>query len=169
MCKVTRRVWGTWSPARSFCPVLVKVTEGRAALELMLEIEWGVVGSAARSAATFSVVAKGQRTDVKWEDLALREPYSLEVVHEGDFFGRKDAVRRILRRLGPDSMQSCYITGQKRVGKSSLARVVEAQINNNAHEGGVPRFVFGMRRNSVFYGRRDASPTSATRRGNGRK
>ena len=122
-------------PGPFVLPVLVKVTEGRAALELVLEIEWGVVGRAARSAATFSVVARGQRTDVKWEDLALREPYSLEVVHEGDFYGRKDAVRRILRRLGPDSMQSCYITGQKRVGKSSLARVVEAQINKNAHEG----------------------------------
>ncbi len=122
-------------PGPFMLPVLVKATEGCRELELVLEIEWGMVGVAARSAATFSVVVKGQRTDVNWEELALREPYSLEVAHEGDFYGRRDAVQRILRRLGPDSMQSCYITGQKRVGKSSLARVVEAQINNGVHEG----------------------------------
>ena len=32
-------------------------------------------------------------------------------------------------------MQSCYITGQKRVGKSSLARAVENRLQNNRHPG----------------------------------
>ena len=122
-------------PGPFVLPVLAKVAEARAALEFMVEVQWGVVGGSKRNATTFSVIARAQRTGVNWEDLSRRQPYSLEVAHEEDFFGRRDAVRRIRRRLAPDSMQSCYITGQKRVGKSSLARAVEAQINNNAYDG----------------------------------
>ncbi len=42
-------------------------------------------------------------------------------------------MNRILRRLAPDTMQSTYITGQKRVGKSSLAHAVQGEISSGYH------------------------------------
>ncbi len=124
---------GDVEPGPFVLTLIVNVTEPRDRLDLVVEIEWGVVGDSSSHTQEFSVTVKGQRTDLDWDELSLQQPYSLEVAHEQEFYGRKDAVQRILRRLAPDSMQSCYITGQKRVGKSSLARAVETHIQSNAH------------------------------------
>ena len=106
----------------------MKITDVLSSLEIKVKVEWGVIGNTNTRRLDFSVKVEAQRTDLDWDALSLMEPYSLEVAYEGDFYGRKDAVNRILRRLAPDSMQSSYITGQKRVGKSSLAKAIESQI-----------------------------------------
>ncbi len=126
---------GDVEPGSFVLTLIVNVTEPRESLELEVEIQWGVIGDPSNHTRTFSVTAKGQRNDLNWDDLSRQQPYSLEVAHDQEFYGRKDAVQRILRRLASDSMQSCYITGQKRVGKSSLARAVETKIKNNIHPG----------------------------------
>ena len=109
-------------------PLIVNVTEPRESIDLVVEIQWDVVGNPSKYTQEFSVTAKGQRTDLNWDELSLKQPYSLEVAAAKEFYGRGDAVQRILRCL--DLMQSCYITGQKRVGKSSLARAVEDHIRS---------------------------------------
>lgn len=124
---------GDVAPGPFMLPLIVKVTEPRETLDLMAEIQWSAVADSVRHERTIAVVAKGQPNDLDWERVSLQQPYSLEVAHDQEFYGRKDALRRILRRLAPASTQSCYITGQKRVGKSSLARAVEAQVEAGAH------------------------------------
>ena len=62
------------------------------------------------------------------EQLEHETPYNLEVAFDDDFYGRSDVLNRIVRRLTSKTMQSCYITGQRRVGKSSLARAVQTRI-----------------------------------------
>lgn len=109
-------------------PLNFQVTEPRESIELFAEIKWRVVGDPNIHTREFSVTVEGQRTDLNWGELSLHQPYSLEVAVGDDFYGRKDTVNRILRRLSSNSMQSCYITGQKRVGKSSLARAVQSKI-----------------------------------------
>ena len=104
-------------------------------LELEVEVQWGVVGRASRLVTHFWVIVAGQRTDLDWEQMGERQPYSLEVAYDHDFYGRKDALRRIVRRLTTTPMQSSYITGQKRVGKSSLAHAVEADLGQAARRG----------------------------------
>ena len=104
-------------------------------LEVHVSIEWDVLGQPASRTCDFIIRVLAQRTDLDWEALSRQQPYSLEVVHNEHFYGRKDALQRLIRRLAPDSMQSCYITGQKRVGKSSLARAVAARIMNEPHDG----------------------------------
>ena len=126
---------GDVSPGSFVLPLILKVTEPQEHIAVEVEIQWNVVGDPAIHKEGFSVVATGQRTDVDWDALSLRQPYSLEVAYETEFYGRKEAVQRILRRLDPNLMQSCYISGQKRVGKSSLSRAVESHITGNADFG----------------------------------
>ena len=120
---------GNTAPGQFMLPLYFEVKEPRESVELFVEIKWRVVGDLNIHKRDFSVMVKGQRTDLDWGELSLHQPYSLEVAVGDDFYGRKDTVSRILRRLSSNSMQSCYITGQKRVGKSSLARAVESKIN----------------------------------------
>ena len=101
---------------------------------LYVEIHWSVVGNAEIHTAEFSVEVEGQRTDLDWRKLSRVQPYSLDVALGTDFYGRRDARKRILRRLEPDAMQSTYITGQKRVGKSSLAHAIQAELENSQVE-----------------------------------
>ena len=119
---------GNIVPGQFMLPLYFEVKEPRESLELFVEIKWRVVGDPIVYKRDFSVTVEGQRTDLDWDELSLRQPYSLEVAVGDDFYGRKDTVSRILRRLSSNLMQSCYITGQKRVGKSSLARAVESKI-----------------------------------------
>ena len=128
---------GEVAPGPFVLRVIVKVTEPRERIDIVVEIKWDVVGDRSDHTREFSVVAKAQRTDLDWDQLSNQQRYNIEVAYdkEKEFYGRKDAVERILRRLAPNLMQSCYITGQKRVGKSSLARAVENRLQRNRHPG----------------------------------
>ena len=128
MTTLGRSPSATLSPASLSCAWPSRSPSLKRGLELEVEVQWGVVGSAARHTTQFSVVAASQRTDLDWDRLTLQQPYNLEVAYDKDFYGRKDALQRIVRRLATTPMQSSYITGQKRVGKSSLARAIEKHL-----------------------------------------
>lgn len=93
-------------------------------LEAEVEIQWSVIGQSDDRSVSFSLSLWSQRTDIDWESLSRRHPYSLEIVEADEFHGRNDTIQEILNRLDSGMMKSCYITGQKRVGKSSLAKKV---------------------------------------------
>jgi len=61
---------------------------------------------------------------VDWPTLERLDPYSLEVAEEDTFVGRGAKVQAIGNRLLKAQMTSTYITGQKRIGKTSLAQAV---------------------------------------------
>lgn len=112
---------------------VIHVTEPKSMITLEIEAQWSVTGEPQPLNKSVSVTIHCQRTDINWESLAYRRPYSLEVAPESEFFGREDAIRRILGQLYSDVMVSCYITGQKRVGKSSLAHAVKSRIESGDH------------------------------------
>ena len=126
---------GDIDPASFILTLLFSLAAPSANLEVHVSIEWDVLGQPTTRACDFTIRVLAQRTDLDWQTLSRKQPYSLEVAHDDHFFGRRDTLQRLIRRLAPDSMQSCYITGQKRVGKSSLARAVEARITNSPHDG----------------------------------
>lgn len=105
-----------------------EITHATDAIEIEVEVSWGVVGESQRRCSEFRVQADAQRTDLDWNALALEQPYSLDIAYGLDFYGRRDTLRRVLRRLSAGSMQSCFIAGQKRVGKSSLARAIQSNL-----------------------------------------
>ena len=126
---------GDIDPASFILTLLLSLDAPSDGLELHVSIEWDVLGQHATRTCDFTIRVLAQRTDLDWKALYRQQPYSLEVAHDEHFYGRRDALQQLIRRLAPDSMQSCYVTGQKRVGKSSLARAVEARIMNAPPDG----------------------------------
>ena len=126
---------GDIDPASFILTLLLSLDAPSDSLEAHVSIEWDVLGQPATRTCDFTIRVLAQRTDLDWKALSRQQPYSLEVAHDEHFYGRRDALQRLIRRVAPDSMQSCYITGQKRVGKSSLARAFETRITNAPHDG----------------------------------
>lgn len=123
---------GNVNPGQFVLQLVVQVIAPCEALGIEVEVMWNVVGDPEEHRFPFTVRIRGQPTDIDWNKLAEVQPYTLEIAVEGDFYGRRDAVKRIVRRVTGSTMQSCYITGQKRVGKSSLARAVETGVDKLA-------------------------------------
>ena len=121
---------GAIEPGAFILPIVAQVTQPSDSLEFQIVIDWEVIGEPNSRSVEFSLKILCQRTDLDWSALARQQPYSLEVAYDSDFYGRHETLDRVLHRLGPASMQSCYITGQKRVGKSSLAHAVAARMRD---------------------------------------
>jgi hypothetical protein len=58
---------------------------------------------------------------VAWAQLQYAHPYSTAVAKGDDFVGRKEKVIALANRLLRTPMEPFYVTGQRRVGKTSLA------------------------------------------------
>jgi hypothetical protein len=94
-------------------------------------ISWMAIGDPDEKLVSLSVTIEAQSVDVDWEFLASLNPYSLDIATGTDFHGRRDKINRLASRTAAGRMQSSYITGQRRVGKSSLARAVEDRIKSS--------------------------------------
>ena len=125
---------GNIAPGQFTLPINFSVTEPTKRIEIYVEVHWAIVGNPAVHMEEFFVEVEGQRTDLDWTNLSQVQPYSLDVALGTEFYGRKDALRKILRRLEHTAMQSTYITGQKRVGKSSVARAIQAELEDRHAE-----------------------------------
>lgn len=98
---------------------------------MALQLSWGeLFGGTKSTAISFKLV--GQDPSINWGSLELQEPYSLEVAEGERFVGRRSKVQSIGNRLMRAQMSSTYITGQKRVGKTSLAQAVQKYLTDNA-------------------------------------
>ena len=75
-----------------------------------------------------------QKKDVDWEQISRLQPYTLEQVEkEEDFVGRVNTFDQMYSRLTSTILESSIIWGQKRVGKTSIAKVLEEKIKKNAN------------------------------------
>jgi hypothetical protein len=75
----------------------------------------------------FDFMLLPQAADINWGELANSDPYSTEVAQGTEFVGRVSKVQTLLGRIQRPRMQSSFITGQKRVGKTSLALEVKSR------------------------------------------
>jgi len=92
-------------------------------VKMTIQLEWRQLFGESAS-HLFDVEIEAQDPTVDWSYLEELEPYSLEVA-EGDMFvGRVAKVKSIGNKLLRRTMASTYITGQKRIGKTSLSRAV---------------------------------------------
>jgi hypothetical protein len=74
---------------------------------------------------------RAQRSDINWHDLKQSDPYSLEpTANEQELIGRKDVLNRLIGSLKNDSMNSAIIQGQKRVGKTSIAKALKSHLES---------------------------------------
>ncbi len=87
-------------------------------------IHWNIMGQVEEKALTFQCNIQSQDPNVNWGSLEYKEPYSTEIAEGDEFVGRKKKVAVLAKRLLKPRMQSSYITGQKRVGKTSLLHIL---------------------------------------------
>lgn len=99
----------------------ISVLQPTAKVPLMIHIEWSELGGTARKSEVFEVTALGQDSTIDWAKHEYWNPYSLDPAQGVDFIGRSEKVRTLASKLLRTPMENFYITGQKRVGKTSLA------------------------------------------------
>jgi hypothetical protein len=99
------------------------VVESCHSVRMTVQLEWRQLFGGTDS-YVFDIEIEGQDPDVNWSSLEELEPYSLEVAEGSMFVGRAAKVKAIGNKLLKKPIASTYITGQKRIGKTSLARAV---------------------------------------------
>lgn len=83
-----------------------------------------------------------QRTDVDWEIKKYLDPYSLEPVEdESELVGRTDVLEELSSLAYAKSVGSCYLFGQKRVGKTSVVKTFRNKLKNN-HDSNCPMVIY---------------------------
>lgn len=112
---------GDVSPGKFAVAVDVHVVEPCPELSTMLEIEWGEVGTSHRQSAIFEVKVFAQASGINWDEYLYADPYGTGPAEGEAFVGRREQVQTLVARMLRKPMEPSYITGQKRVGKTSLA------------------------------------------------
>lgn len=88
--------------------------------DLIVTVRWTEVGSNAYDELHFEVHVSAQK-NIDWENLQYNRPYTTEVVKGTSFVGRSEKKLSLANKMLRTPMESFYVTGQKRVGKTSLA------------------------------------------------
>lgn len=113
--------------------VSCKVVKSSQRIDLLLEIKWKDFDGTFHSEGS-QVELSAQREDITWQELSQMDPYSLEaVIGEQDLIGRKDLLNRLIATSTAPSLGSSIIHGQKRVGKTSIAKAVQSHLRKQGY------------------------------------
>ncbi|MER9465385.1 ATP-binding protein [Mesorhizobium sp. M0482] len=107
------------------------------AVVFLLSVKWDETGGPERQEVEFMATANAQRSDIDWQAQTYRRPYSTDVAKGDTFVGRVDKVQALGNKMLRTPMESFYVTGQKRVGKTSLALAAVAFAKEHAAEPGI--------------------------------
>lgn len=113
---------GSVSPGKFSIALDIHVVDPTESVSAILEVEWGEVGTAERQSTLLEVKVLAQASGVDWDAYTYADPYSTGPAEGNDFVGRKEQVQTLVARILRRPMDPSYITGQKRVGKTSLAK-----------------------------------------------
>lgn len=74
-----------------------------------------------------------QRMDIDWDEFKSSECYSREAIeNENELIGRQDILNDLFNGLDKNKkIKSYYIHGQKRIGKTSIAKVLKERLDKN--------------------------------------
>ncbi|WP_419211119.1 AAA family ATPase [Maribacter sp. X9] len=76
----------------------------------------------------FLIELSSQNSNIDWKKIEGTEPYDLEpVTNENEFIGRKKIID-VLKKIGK-KVNSSYIFGQRRVGKTSIVKTLQSSMN----------------------------------------
>lgn len=127
---------GSVSPGKFSVSVDVHIIDPSTEFSAILEVEWGEVGTTRRQKAVFDFSVLAQASGIDWEKFTYADPYGTGPAEGDEFVGRREQVQTLVARMLRRPMEPSYITGQKRVGKTSLATAAAKQAhtldpNNN--------------------------------------
>jgi hypothetical protein len=118
---------GSVSPGKFSVALDVHVVDPCEELSAVLAIEWGEVGTSVRQDALFEIRVRAQASGIDWEAYTYADPYGTGPAQGHEFVGRQEQVQTLVARMLRRPMEPSYITGQKRVGKTSLATAAATQ------------------------------------------
>ncbi len=73
-----------------------------------------------------------QRANINWDKIKFDKPYSLEAVEtEDELIGREEVIGNIYSKLTSKVIESSIIYGQKRVGKTSIAKILKTKLQKD--------------------------------------
>lgn len=97
---------------------------------LLLKIKWkNFDGLSIEKSFEFEIESQ---KDSDWQALKLKQPYSLKPIEtEDELIGRTEKLNTLIAlcRNG----DSCFVTGQKRVGKTSLVKILKEKIEKDSN------------------------------------
>jgi hypothetical protein len=100
-----------------------------AGTDVICEVTWTDFDRSMKS-HTASFALHAQQGVVDWDLLVRQDPYSLEPVEtEHDLVGRKDLLNRLSGTFDSRTVGSAIIRGQKRVGKTSIAKTLGNELS----------------------------------------
>jgi hypothetical protein len=110
-------------------PCRIKITNKL--VSLCIEISWKDFDGTLHS-KDFSFDVQAQNEDVEWQMLSTSDPYSLEAVSDEEgLIGRRDLLDRLIGTSLAPSVGSSLIQGQKRVGKTSIAKALLSHLEGH--------------------------------------
>lgn len=121
---------GELGPGKIIIEIPCQVQESDTLLILDIETTWTNTNGQGQT-KFFTIEVVSQQADINWENMARIDPYSLEpVTTEEDLIGRKEIIEQLTAKVQAQSLGSSFLYGQKRVGKTSIAKVLNKRIDN---------------------------------------
>lgn len=131
---------GSLEPNQSqLVDIEAKITKPVQTSEILVEAKWATFKND-NCYEGISISLKPQNPNIPWDKLTTADPYSLEaVLTEADLVGRRDVLDRLTANC-KNTVNSSIIKGQKRVGKTSIARALQSRL---AEEGFIVIYLEG--------------------------
>lgn len=106
---------------------------------IIMAIEWKDFDGE-KKARKFEFELVSQKVAIDWEQLKLKQPYSLKPVeNENDLIGRSEKLNSLIALTR--NSDSCFIIGQKRIGKTSLVKILRDKIEKENSLKVIPIYV----------------------------
>ena len=106
----------------------MSVVEPIEKIDLTIDFSWWVAHSNTEQKLSLKVKILAQDKTINWKSIEHENPYSTEAAEGEGFVGRKTNIMELVSRTRQNKIESSYIHGQKRIGKTSLAKAVMARI-----------------------------------------
>jgi hypothetical protein len=102
-----------------------KVVSPMQEVMVLVDIQWKSVIGHLQRLSNATVELRAQPADIDWDKLESSRPYALSPVQKADqLAGRKETMNQLLANVINQPMTSMIIWGQKRIGKTSVARAL---------------------------------------------
>ena len=97
-------------------------------------------GSSAHESGMFELI--GQQANIDWDHLATEEPYKLEpITSEQELVGRTEILSQLVAKARGARVGSACVWGQKRVGKTSIAKTLKTRLSSEPDSHSIVLFV----------------------------
>ena len=110
---------------------------------IVVDITWtwsNFDGSSGHESGMFELF--GQQGNIDWDHLAVEEPYKLEpITSEQELVGRTEILSQLAAKARGARVGSACIWGQKRVGKTSIAKTLKTRLSSEPDSNTIVLFL----------------------------